>query len=80
VVAGLDTAERAALVVLAENASVRARDLAPKLGKPAGRIAGFMTRLNRRLHQSGIESFRAEVLPSGEAQYHHVPQPGAEDR
>ncbi len=74
----LDAAERAALVVLAQNGSARSTDLAPRIGKQPGRVAGFMTQLNRKLHRVGVTFFKTEALPTGDVQYHHIPQPGAE--
>ncbi|QRK05238.1 BREX-2 system phosphatase PglZ [Archangium violaceum] len=74
----LDAAERAALVVLAQNGSARSTDLAPRIGKQPGRVAGFMTQLNRKLHRVGVTFFKTETLPTGDVQYHHIPQPGAE--
>ncbi|MCK8498039.1 BREX-2 system phosphatase PglZ [Myxococcus fulvus] len=78
VLALLDAAERAALVVLAQNGSARGMDLAPRIGKPVGRVAGFMTQLNRKLHRVGVTFFKTETLPTGDVQYHHIPQAGAE--
>ncbi|SEN18603.1 PglZ domain-containing protein [Stigmatella aurantiaca] len=78
VLALLDAAERAALVVLAQNGSARGMDLAPRIGKPVGRVAGFMTQLHRKLHRVGVAFFKAETLPTGDVQYHHIPQAGAE--
>ncbi|MBI4699819.1 MAG: BREX-2 system phosphatase PglZ [Deltaproteobacteria bacterium] len=72
----LGTVERAALVVLHENHTVRTQDLARALGKPVQRIDGLMAQLHRKLHRAQEERFRSEQLPSGELQYHYVPPAG----
>lgn len=74
----LNTVERAALVVLHENHTVRTQDLARALGKPMQRIDGLMSQLNRKLHRLGAVRFQSETLTSGEQQYHYIaPTPEA---
>jgi hypothetical protein len=69
----LDGAERAALVVLAQNLTAQASELGPKLGKPTARIPGFMTMLKRKLFTAGVVCFESTPLPSGEPVYRWIP-------
>ncbi len=69
VLAELDDAERGALAALAQNGSVRARDLAKAIARPLARMSGFMIKLHRKLHAAGHDVFRTETLPDGETQY-----------
>lgn len=80
IVAQLDPSERAALVLLHQNGTAKTRDLATAVGKPAPRVSGFMTQLNRKLTRLGVECFRTETLPSGESQYQYVPRTEGDGR
>jgi hypothetical protein len=77
VLAQLDSAERAALVLVAQNQAVRSSVLAARLGKPGPRVPGFMTALHRKLHGAGAARFRQQGLDSGEVQYLYVPPESA---
>ncbi|MFO0646012.1 MAG: BREX-2 system phosphatase PglZ [Polyangiales bacterium] len=72
VLSTLDEFEQLALATLAQNGTVRARDLAKAVQKTVARIDGFMTRLGRKLHGTGHDLFRAQALPDGETQYTFV--------
>lgn len=74
-VARLDAAGRAALVMLAEVRSARSSALAQALNRPPGRMDSFMRKLLRVLHDGGVRCVRVETLPDGEAQYHYQ-EPG----
>jgi len=69
IVASLTEDERAALVVLAQNGSARATELGQAIGRAASRMAGYMTKLRRKLHEAGVVRFRIEVSPGGESQF-----------
>lgn len=69
VLARLGMDERAVLVLLKENGSARASELAVKLGKNPGRLNGLMRVLKRTLHEAGLRLFTDEELPSGEILY-----------
>jgi len=71
--AGLVEEERQALRLLAQFKVLTASEMAKKLGKPAGRFSGWMTKLNKKLHDRGAACFRAETLPTGELQYTFLP-------
>jgi len=79
--ATLGDEERAALVLLENNGEARATELGKALGKPAGRVPGFMTRLNQRLHRLGVTRFEAVRMPSGEHRYVYLPpdDPGGDE-
>ena len=74
--AGLQEEERQALRLLAQFQTLKASDLAKKLRKPAGRLNGWMTQLNKKLHDQGVTCFRTEKLASGEHHYVFVPPAG----
>jgi hypothetical protein len=63
--------ELAVLVLLQENGSARASELAAKLKKNPGRLNGLMHTLRRTLHVAGLELFSAQTLPNGETMYRY---------
>jgi len=65
--------EKAVLVLLKENGSARASELADRLNKNPGRLNGLMRTLRRSLHKHGIVMFTDENLPSGETLYRYQP-------
>jgi hypothetical protein len=65
--------DKTVLVLLAENGSARASELAERIGKNPGRLNGLMRTLRRTLHAHGLVFFTDEVLPSGETLYRAVP-------
>lgn len=66
--------ERSVLVLLMENGSARASELAKKLSKNPMRLNGLMRTLRRTLHAEGLTLFSDEQLPSGETMYrYHAP-------
>ena len=65
--------EKAVLVLLKENISARASELAERLAKNPGRLNGLMRSLRRKLHAEGLVMFTDEVLPSGETLYRFQP-------
>jgi hypothetical protein len=67
--ARLGHSEKAVLVLLQENGSARAGELAERLNKNPGRLNGLMRTLRRTLHAEGFTLFTDEVLPSGETMY-----------
>ncbi|MBL0196973.1 MAG: BREX-2 system phosphatase PglZ [Myxococcales bacterium] len=69
--ARLSNDEKAVLVLLKENGSARATELAERLGKNPGRLNGLMRTLHRTLHDEGVTLFAAETLPSGETLYRY---------
>ena len=69
--------EKFVLVLLRENGSAKASELATRLEKNPGRLNGLMRTLRRTLHAEGIVLFTDEVLPSGETMYRYQ---GKEDR
>jgi hypothetical protein len=75
VVGSLDPSERAALLVLAQNLTVGAGELGPRVGKATARVAGFMVNLNRKLHAAGVRCFTSSPHPSraGEQVYEWIP-------
>lgn len=75
VIAGLDEDEKTVLVMLAENGSARASELATVLDRNPMRVNGLMARLRRTLANAGVPRFSAETLPSGETQYRYL-EPG----
>ena len=71
VLARLGNDEKAVLVLLKENGSARASELAERLNKNPGRLNGLMRTLRRTLHEAGLTLFSDEVLPSGETMYRY---------
>ena len=69
----LSTDQKAVLVLLKENGSARAGELADRLRKNPGRLNGLMRTLRRTLHAEGLVLFTDEVLPSGETLYRYQP-------
>lgn len=69
--AKLSVDEKSVLVLLRENGSARASELATRLNKNPGRLNGLMRALRRTLHEKGITLFTDEVLPSGETMYRY---------
>src|SRR5439155_15474881 len=63
--------EKTILVLLRENGSARASELAERLQKNPGRLNGLMRTLRRTLHAEGFVLFTDEVLPSGETMYRY---------
>lgn len=61
--------EKAVLVLLMENRSARATELAARLAKNPMRLNGLMGALRRTLHGENQVLFRSEVLTSGETMY-----------
>jgi len=74
--ARLSADEKAVLVLLKENGTARASELASQLNKNPGRLNGLMRTLRRRLHTEGAVLFSDEVLPSGETLYRYEPPEG----
>ncbi|MCB9654432.1 MAG: BREX-2 system phosphatase PglZ [Deltaproteobacteria bacterium] len=68
----LSTEERSVLVLLKENGSARASELAERLKKNPGRLNGLMVTLRRALHNASLVLFTDEVLPSGEILYRYT--------
>lgn len=71
VLAKLTADEKAVLVLLRENGSARASELATRLNKNPGRLNGLMHALRRALHDKGLRLFTDESLPSGETLYRY---------
>jgi hypothetical protein len=63
--------EKSILVLLRENGTARASELAERLNKNPGRLNGLMVTLRRTLHAEGHVLFTDEKLPSGETQYRY---------
>jgi hypothetical protein len=74
--ARLSNDEKSVLVLLRQNGSARASELAELLKKNPGRLNGLMTTLRRTLHAAGIVLFTAESLPSGETMYRYQGKEG----
>lgn len=72
----LGTDERSVLVLLRENNTARASELADRLKKNPGRLKGLMHTLRRTLHAGGVVLFTDEVLPSGETMYRYQGKEG----
>jgi hypothetical protein len=70
-IARLKSDEKSILVVLRENGSARASELAELLKKNPGRLNGLMRALRRILYQEGYLLFTDEVLPTGETMYRY---------
>lgn len=73
VLEGLEPTERDALRLIAQSGTVSQSDLSQALGLGTARVTGFMRGLRQSLDTAGLHIFDAEMLPSGEWQYHHVP-------
>lgn len=69
ILARLSTDQKAVLVLLKDNGSARASELADCVRKNPGRLNGLMRTLRRTLHAEGLVLFTDEVLPSGETLY-----------
>jgi len=69
--AKLSNDEKAVLVLLRENGSARASELAKLLKKNPGRLNGLMHSLRRSLHERGLVLFGSETLPDGETMYRY---------
>lgn len=77
--ARLSNDEKSVLVLLKENGSARATELAERLKKNPGRLNGLMVTLRRTLHAEGLTLFADEQLPSGETMYRYQsPAPAKE--
>ncbi|MBK7759854.1 MAG: BREX-2 system phosphatase PglZ [Deltaproteobacteria bacterium] len=74
VLARLSEDEKAALVLLCENGSARASELAARLKKNPGRLIGLMVQLRRTLHTHNLTLFTDEHLPTGETLYRYQPE------
>ena len=68
--------ERSVLVLLRDNGTARASELAEMLKKNPGRLNGLMRALRRTLYEKGHILFYDEVLPSGETMYRYEPKDG----
>lgn len=69
--ARLSDDEKAVLVLLHENGTARASELAERMKKNPVRLNGLMRTLRRTLHSAGVTAFTDEVLPSGETLYRY---------
>ncbi|MFC1482324.1 BREX-2 system phosphatase PglZ [Myxococcota bacterium] len=69
----LSSDQKAVLVLLKENGSARASELAERLAKNPGRLNGLMRTLRRTLYSEELVLFSDEVLPSGETLYRYQP-------
>lgn len=69
--ARLSDDEKAVLVLLLENGTARASELAERLKKNPGRLNGLMRALRRTLHTAGANVFTDELLPTGETLYRY---------
>jgi len=72
----LSVDEKSILVLLRENGSARASELAEQLKKNPGRLNGLMRALRRTLHAEGQVLFTDEILSSGETMYRYQPKEG----
>jgi hypothetical protein len=72
----LSVDQKSILVLLLENGSARASELAERLNKNPGRLNGLMRGLRRTLHAEGHVLFTDEVLPSGETMYRYQAKEG----
>lgn len=70
----LDASEQAALVCVFLNQHARVSDVAEKLARPKGRVAGLMSKLITKLHAGGFPCLRRASLADHEEQYTYVPQ------
>jgi hypothetical protein len=70
--------EKTVLVLLRENGTARATELAERLRKNPGRFKGLMATLRRTLHAEGVVFFTDEVLPTtGDILYRYQPPPSS---
>lgn len=76
ILAKLSTEEKGVLVLLQENGTARASELATRLQKNPGRLNGLMRTLRRTLHGEGFQLFTDEVLPNGETMYRYQGEEG----
>ncbi len=67
----LSVDQKSILVLLRDNGSARASELAERLNKNPGRLNGLMVTLRRTLHQAGHALFTDERLPNGETLYRY---------
>ncbi len=70
-IARLSPDEKTVLVLLRDNGTARASELAERLKKNSGRLNGLMVILRRTLHAEGHILFTDERLPSGETMYRY---------
>lgn len=70
--AKLGADERAFLVLLKENGTLRASEVVARMNKPSSRVNGLVAQLRRKLHAASLELFISETLPSGETQFRSV--------
>jgi hypothetical protein len=68
--------EKSVLILLRDNGTARASELAEMLKKNPGRLNGLMRALRRTLYAEGQVLFSDEVLPSGETMYRYEPKDG----
>ena len=68
----LSATEKAVLVLLRQNQSARLSELAEHLDRPLGRLSGLMSKLERRLGESGLRRFERQALEGGEWLYRYV--------
>jgi DNA-binding CsgD family transcriptional regulator len=66
--------EKSVLLLLKENGSARASELATRLNKNPGRLNGLIGLLKRKLHGAGKVLFASELLPTGETMYRYTGQ------
>jgi hypothetical protein len=71
VLAKLGSDERAFLVLLKENGSLKTSEIAAQMHKAAPRVNGLVVQLRRKLHGAGVDMFSTETLPSGETQFRY---------
>jgi hypothetical protein len=69
--ARLNDDEKAVLVLLQENGTARASELAERLKKNPVRLNGLMRTLRRTLHGASTNLFSDELLPTGETLYRY---------
>ncbi|MEQ1564048.1 MAG: BREX-2 system phosphatase PglZ [Myxococcota bacterium] len=65
----LDPDERAVLVLLHQNERVSLREVHLKIGRPQGRIPGFMSNLRKKLAKHGSPLFEAKPTAEGSESY-----------
>jgi hypothetical protein len=71
VLAKLSGEERAFLVLLKENGSLKTSEIAARMNKAPPRVNGMLVQLKKKLHAAGVELFTSETLPSGETLYRY---------
>jgi hypothetical protein len=67
----LSADDKTVLVLLRENGTARAGELADRVNKTPGRLTGYMRTLHRTLYEGGHVLFTTETLPSGETMYRY---------